>query len=283
MIKLLKLEIQIIYFLSKFNGFIPFSISTNPPKVLTNKFSTLHSFCATILFILLLAITLVWFLLNPFSFIKSDKSIIFKRVQNFQIFFLTITTTVIFIKHFAHRRKLIILANDILSIWNEMVQIFPNDKIFNSLFIKQYGCRLLNSSTQLLGIALTSLTTITSENYQNYLNILITFFALYVHSVCTIVLSFYYYGGTITGLTMYRKINETVKKMLETIDTDFHYPSQNKHSNMQKCCQTSDLLDKLSILHSEINLFIHGIKECFQFQILLSCFLTFSQLVASVS
>lgn len=277
---LLRLAILFIFYVLKVNGLIPFQFSRIDRKAYIDFSTTLYSFCLTILFTVFIITSCIVFLINPL-YSEDNPSNVTKFVTNFEVVFLTISASLTFILHFIRRKKLMILANDIFCIRNYMMQIFPDDETFARSFSEEFGYRLLNSCFQLLGLlSMIAFCAIALANILTFKEILLICISFYIHSMTTISLSLYFYGGIITSLTLYQKINGTIKKLMNVIGSQ-EYPSAGL--NMQMSCNISDILDRLSVLYARINLFTQGICDFFQLQIIFLLFTGFCQLIASVS
>lgn len=275
-----KYEIYIIYFLSKFNGLIPFQFSKNFQKVYIDTNSTMYTLFFAILFVGILVLSTVNYFLSSI-FIDIKPSFVHKLVVNFEYVMMTSFTTLTVLKHFIHRKKLIFLVNYIICIWKDMLHLFPaNDQIQQliSALIKEYGFRLIISCAQLCILVILMVYGIaTFQNKINKMQYFYWYASLYINLVNSIALSFYYYGAMSICLTSYRKINKTIMELFDA--SEFH----STHINMQKYCKISDFIDRLAIIYGRIHFFIRGVNECYQFQAILVVFSAFTQLTAAVN
>lgn len=241
---------RILYFITKANGLLPISISFNPFTVRNSFLDLLYS----ILFSLILIICLSCSQSNIIGFIgilqNPKQTIIFVFLA--QVICSALRILAIYVSQVFNHKVVATFINRSVHI-NEMFVYSNRHRPFLDLKLSKWCLsKLIAMIFQVFLMLIPSVGFVSViKSSENFLFLLICFmFILYTHMVLILSTGIYFCGMIVLG-QFYRNLNSRILKLVKKCRLS-NGKSNSFYRGMQRCCNLSDELDKLTCLYSEI-------------------------------
>lgn len=273
-----------IYYLSKLNGLVPFTISKSKLNVNKSEWSTIYSFLFTIIFLAVL----LWTSIEDIKISLQTQSArnVQKVIRTIEKSFTIIRTTLLYGLQIIYRKQIICVINDAIQLWYYISKGWPTKQFFDRFFIKYYKSRIIWLIIQIIILIIAHKFYVDEHDIiydLNYSNKFLwhSIIYMYSHIVSPIITGIFYYGGMLIVLQFYRILNEQILLWMSSIK-NVDNRKATSHMRMQFFCEISDNIDEASIFYSDITEYTAKVNRLFQLQIILTVMSSFFLITSNV-